>query len=535
MQYNTAICLAMAGIALCVWAWGRMSRAIAILGGIVFLGGGLTLAEYLFQSDFGIDQWLFRSYVTTETTNVGRMALVTSLCLTLTGLALLFLGLKSVPRWRPPIVGSLASINLSITSVILIGYALGLPGAFGWSQFTRMAMHTASGISLLSAALFIIAWSLGRQPGERTPRWLPVPIGLGVFVWSILLYLALQGGQDQEIVRTVKAEAESTESLINVRMEARMRSLVRMAQRWEFSGIGAQDAWEAEARNYIKDVPDLHAVEWIDAVNRVHWIVPVAHSETKLNFNPGEDERRNAAAGRAKAEGESIITGIGPLYGGGLGFVIYVPIVIKGQANGFLGAAFDAQLCLQRYLPPAVAPGEALQLSEGGQVFYERDAGEPRTRKNWVVQKTIDLHGATWHLRMWPTPALAARLNPPLPLAVFCFGSLGALLLASVCYYAQRCSRQAIETARTNVELQAALDEVKTLEGLLPICAYCKSVRDDSGYWNQIESYLRKHTKASFSHGYCPECAAKACKEFGLPIPSEIQADIAAGKFEKAV
>ena len=59
------------------------------------------------------------------------------------------------------------------------------------------------------------------------------------------------------------------------------------------------------------------------------------------------------------------------------------------------------------------------------------------------------------------------------------------------------------------VELQAAVAKVKTLSGLLPICASCKKIRDDEGYWNQIEGYIQKHSEAQFSHGICPDCAKK--------------------------
>jgi len=58
-------------------------------------------------------------------------------------------------------------------------------------------------------------------------------------------------------------------------------------------------------------------------------------------------------------------------------------------------------------------------------------------------------------------------------------------------------------------ELQAALSKVKRLSGLLPICSYCKKIRDDSGYWNQLESYFRSHADVEFSHGICEECAEK--------------------------
>ena len=66
-------------------------------------------------------------------------------------------------------------------------------------------------------------------------------------------------------------------------------------------------------------------------------------------------------------------------------------------------------------------------------------------------------------------------------------------------------------------ELTKALNEVKTLSGLLPICAGCKKVRDDSGYWNQIEAYITQHSSATFSHSYCPECSVKYFGNIGLP------------------
>lgn len=58
-------------------------------------------------------------------------------------------------------------------------------------------------------------------------------------------------------------------------------------------------------------------------------------------------------------------------------------------------------------------------------------------------------------------------------------------------------------------ELEKALSEIKTLSGILPICSHCKKIRDDKGYWNQIEAYIREHSEAEFSHGICQECAKK--------------------------
>lgn len=70
--------------------------------------------------------------------------------------------------------------------------------------------------------------------------------------------------------------------------------------------------------------------------------------------------------------------------------------------------------------------------------------------------------------------------------------------------------RQAEATLREkNAELEAALATVRSLSGLLPICASCKKIRDDRGYWNQVEMYIEKHSHARFTHGLCPECVKK--------------------------
>jgi PAS domain S-box-containing protein len=62
--------------------------------------------------------------------------------------------------------------------------------------------------------------------------------------------------------------------------------------------------------------------------------------------------------------------------------------------------------------------------------------------------------------------------------------------------------------------LQKSLNKVRKLSGLLPICASCKKIRDDKGYWNQIEGYIRDHSEAEFSHGICPECSKKLYPEY---------------------
>ena len=70
-------------------------------------------------------------------------------------------------------------------------------------------------------------------------------------------------------------------------------------------------------------------------------------------------------------------------------------------------------------------------------------------------------------------------------------------------------------------KLQEALDNVKKLSGLIPICSNCKKIRNDEGYWRQIEGYISEHSDARFSHGICPDCAKKIYTEFLKDVPEE--------------
>ena len=69
------------------------------------------------------------------------------------------------------------------------------------------------------------------------------------------------------------------------------------------------------------------------------------------------------------------------------------------------------------------------------------------------------------------------------------------------------------ELHRKNKELQKAYDKINTLKGLLPICSSCKKIRDDKGYWNNVEEYISEHSKADFSHSICPDCINKLYPE----------------------
>jgi ligand-binding sensor domain-containing protein len=100
------------------------------------------------------------------------------------------------------------------------------------------------------------------------------------------------------------------------------------------------------------------------------------------------------------------------------------------------------------------------------------------------------------------------------------FFALCALAIALAGAASQRLRVRFLQARETELALRVeqALAQVKTLQGLLPICASCKRIRDDSGYWNQMEAYLQRYTAAEFSHGICPDCVRKLYPGFADAI-----------------
>lgn len=84
-----------------------------------------------------------------------------------------------------------------------------------------------------------------------------------------------------------------------------------------------------------------------------------------------------------------------------------------------------------------------------------------------------------------------------------------------------RSIRYAMERQKLITELEKRLKEIKTLRGLLPMCAWCRNIRDDKGYWTNLEAYIREHSDATFTHGICPKCMKKVTPELYDEIQRE--------------
>ncbi len=162
MQYNTALGFLLCGIGLLSFTRGR-ARLAVVCGAAAGAVGMLTLVEYIFGLNLGIDQLLMEHYITLETSHPGRMAPNTALCFSLVSAALLVMGCSKQFKIRPQVLGILGSLVLILGVVPFIGYLSGASTAYGWGQLTRMAVHTAAGFIALGVGIVAQAWIEGME------------------------------------------------------------------------------------------------------------------------------------------------------------------------------------------------------------------------------------------------------------------------------------------------------------------------------------------------------------------------------------
>jgi GAF domain-containing protein len=168
------------------------------------------------------------------------------------------------------------------------------------------------------------------------------------------------------------------------------------------------------------------------------------------------------------------------------------------------GRRFPMELCISGWVMLNRTPAVIPDISSDPRI--PADAYLPTFVQSLVIVpiRTIAPVGAIgnyWAERRQPTPAEVNLLQA--------LADTTAVALENVQVYhelEQRVRSRTAQLEQTVDQLQHAISEIKTLRGLLSICAHCKKIRDDAGSWHRLERYLHKHTGATFSHGICPDC-----------------------------
>jgi PAS domain S-box-containing protein len=250
MQYNTALGFMICGAALLSAALD-LRRPTALLGGLAAAIGLATLCEYLFGADLGIDDLLVETYILTGVSNPGRMAPNSAVALALIGAALLGLSCQSASPRRHLYPALLGSIVIALGTAALVGYAAGVPGAYGWGHFNRMAIHTALGFILLGGGVVGLAWNAAKAESSDLPPWLPTLAGVAVMTVTLCMWSALGGGPQAGLGRVLPAPTGGESALSNITLAAGLLSALLLGWSVRAGQTSRRHARSLEVTNQV--------------------------------------------------------------------------------------------------------------------------------------------------------------------------------------------------------------------------------------------------------------------------------------------
>jgi PAS domain S-box-containing protein len=186
---NAAACLLLCGLALLMEALRGPRWLVAACAGIVGAVSVLTIVEYVFRVNAGIDELLGPSYIAVKLSSPGRMAPAAAICFTLGSIGLLLVP-RVLSKRSALLIGLIGSIIAAVGMASSIGFALGTSDAFGWGTVTRVAFHTSVGLSVFGAGMLALAWHVETDPAS-SPRWLPISVAIGIATATVGLWQAL--------------------------------------------------------------------------------------------------------------------------------------------------------------------------------------------------------------------------------------------------------------------------------------------------------------------------------------------------------
>ena len=349
------------------------------------------------------------------------------------------------------------------------------------------------------------------------------------FAWAFLLALSIITGllvvESTENKRFLKNQRESIVeklSTIRVRLESTLNLELLLARSIiidvETNTDITKDRFFKIAQHFMKESNHIRNIGLAKGTV-LTYVYPVKGNEKAIGIDYKKIKSQWPAVQRVIEGHKTVVAGPLKLVQGGVGIIGRTPIYIgKGNAGSDTGEYFGILSVVINL--PSMLEAAGLNdkdsllnisirgkdgLGSKGEVFY---GSEDLFAKDSVFMD-ITLPGGSW--QMASVPINRWEMQSPLIIYYRVIAMAVGLVILFLLFIQniemKRRKKAEEKRIETIAELEKALSEVKTLRGSLPICSHCKKIRDDKGYWTQIESYIHNHSDAEFSHGICPECS----------------------------
>lgn len=301
----------------------------------------------------------------------------------------------------------------------------------------------------------------------------PITLLAALLLVMLLLYQALHSREESRIHKAAQTAAVNALNIIESDIDKRIRSLQRLVARWEIRGGTPKHEFEEDAQAYITDSPGYQAIEWVDKSFHIRWIVPLAGNEQALGLDLGFEEKRRTALEQARSQKRPTLSVPITLVQGGKGLLVYVPIFIEDQFEGFILAVFRTD----DWLTGLLYQDNKQQVGFIHNIFLEQipmleDISWPQT----VSQQPHTQHkgaantqilGQYLHIESIPNQQFLERSHTLLPEIILLAGIVLSLLIAAIVYLFQKEQFAAKHSLSINRTLENEVTHRKNTESLL--------------------------------------------------------------------
>ena len=466
MQFNTALCFALGGLAIFAGESGK-PRFAAILGSVVAGTGLLTLLEYATGADFGIDRLFVHPYIVTKTEFPGRMSQLSAAMFVLSGTGMICFSAIGRRLWVQRLGGVLSSLTVTLGLIAALGYAFALIGAGGWGKLAQMAMHTSLGAIALGAALVIAFWMRERNTTGLSPSWLAPGALVCSLLGTVVFYGALRENDGIRIQRVVGSVGEKIRLEIESHLDSRKTALRRMAERWENSDVPRPVSWEKDAQAYVEDFPGYLWIAWVDENSVVQWIIPRAGNEALIGKPLEIGSGQEGAFAASRLAGDGLFSNVSDLMGFGERMLLPEPLFLRGGFAGFMTGSIGVEPLLDSLLTEARCKGYRVTIIEDGRPIFAKNPEVSVPKNGRVANARIDSYGVDWVAQVEPTIEEAAALASPYPNAILVAGCSLSFLLALAISFARSAESLSHKTLAANRSLEISTQKLRETQELL--------------------------------------------------------------------
>jgi PAS domain S-box-containing protein len=284
-------------------------------------------------------------------------------------------------------------------------------------------------------ALFLVGMTLHRRDAIE---WMAgegkYALSAGVFlllaVGSYAAFRSLQQAELAHVRERVQDEVAKVGLLLSSQADDRLLALKRMAQRWHAAGGTPQPLWQADARNYIKQLSGLKALEWVDPTHHIRWVEPLAGNEHVIGLDILFDASGTGAPKHTPSKEAPTVTPPLDLAQGYTAFLAYQPVFVGERFDGFLVGVFAIDDFFRSAISGETTDAYALTVEYEGKTYFSNGVPPNLQEREFGTEHRFLLNDKQWVLRLVPTRELIASQRGALPIAVLIAGMLIAVLSA---------------------------------------------------------------------------------------------------------